>query len=80
MQTQYEKRNDYVHTDGRVVSWWAKDQVWHITEFYYPTEADKKEFPASYPAGIGGPFYRWSEREFGTREDAIRELTRAVQS
>ena len=64
----------YRHRNGRYAQFWPKDGAWHVTEPYQPTESDRKRYPASYPEGDDGPFYRWAERSFHRRQDAIDAL------
>lgn len=56
------------------IAYWAKDGRWHITGLYIPTEADRRQYPASYPLGDDGPFYRWSSESFDTKTEAANEL------
>lgn len=53
---------------------WRKDGRWHIAEEIVPTEADRKACPVSYPEGDPGPFYRWVDESFATREEALDAL------
>jgi len=66
-------RTEYRSEKG-IAAWWQKDGAWHTALPYEPTEADRKQFSASYPDGDNGPFFRWTANEYPTREAAIAAI------
>lgn len=59
------------------VQCWHKDGAWHVSLPYVPTDADRAQYPQSYPADDEGPFYRWADESFGTEAEANEFLKAA---
>lgn len=71
-----EDRSEYRSEKG-IASWWSKDGYWHVARPHVPTEEDRRVFYSTYPPGNDGPFYRWTDESFDTREEAIAALVGA---
>lgn len=63
-------RETYV-SDLGMAAWWQKDGAWHVAARYFPTEEDRMMFPKSYPRESDGPFFRYVDEAFDTREEAL---------
>jgi hypothetical protein len=64
----------FYYSKNGVAAWWEKDAYWHVALPYTPTQEDRERFPTSYPKGNNGPFYRWTDKEFKTKQEAINSI------
>ena len=60
-----------ISTDSYKIAWWQKDGAWHVALPFEPSDADRAQYPTTYPKGDSGLFHLWTAKAFDTREQAL---------
>jgi len=79
MQDLIHERRDYKSESG-IARYWTKDGMWHIARLHTPTAEDRQKYPASYPEGSKGAYFKWTNEQYATRDEAIAALNGGTTS